>query len=82
MAGDLWGARLKKYGLLAQQTAKEAITEHLRPRSPYYLFEEGGDREVEYRSLFAIPEIFKTGTSGIVTARDHLATDLSEEELS
>ena len=80
--GELWGGRLKKYKFLAQENANEAITQLIRPRSPHYLFEETGSRESEYHSFASVPEIFRTGSSGIVTARDHLATDFSASELS
>jgi predicted helicase len=79
--GELWGGRLRKYESLAQQSAKEAIARRIEPSAPYYLFEEPSSGESEYRSLIPIPEIFRTGSSGIVTARDHLATDFSEDEL-
>src|SRR5689334_18051618 len=55
--GDIWGKRLEKYALTAEQTLENTEWASLQPATPFYLFaEQDAKLWDEYRRGFSISE--------------------------
>ncbi len=78
---DLWGTRTNKYQWLSGHTWKTTAWQRLEPRSPSYWFVPEVSRalEPEYQRGWALPEIFRTYSVGIVTARDKLTIQFNPD---
>ncbi|MDX9835157.1 MAG: type ISP restriction/modification enzyme [Desulfobulbus sp.] len=78
---DLYGVRDFKYEWLENREFQEDDYEKTKPLSPFYLFipqESGNEHYLKWTSL---PEIFPLNSVGIVTARDRLTIQDTENEL-
>ncbi|MDT0689246.1 type ISP restriction/modification enzyme [Salegentibacter sp. F188] len=79
---DCYGKRNDKYDFLANNNLKDIVFENLNYTQPYYFFvptnEEGRKK---YEAGFSFSKIFLKNVSGIVTARDSVVTDFSQESL-
>jgi len=79
---DLWGKRSDKYTSLSQSSAEHTEWEKIKPQAPFYEFVpvDAGHRE-EYDKGWKVTDVFRTGSNGVQTSRDHLVVALTEEEL-
>ena len=77
---DMWGDRTEKYhSLLASDVQNTEWTE-LQPTSPLYLFvPHSTEHEKEYETGWALPDIFHTYATAIVTGRDKLTLHRTPE---
>ena len=83
---DLWGQREGgddggKYGWLAANDVESTHWKELSPRSPQYLFVPMGENYEEYEKGWKLTDILPVNSVGIVTARDKLAIQWTEEEM-
>ncbi len=92
---DLWGVRELfgdtatgkelvggKYYWLEENDVSSTEWETLKPESPFYLFKpQNIDFCSEYEQFWKVTEIFPTHSSGIVTARDNLTIDFTENDI-
>jgi hypothetical protein len=82
LRADLYGDRQAKLGALADGSVSSTVWTEVCPRSPSYLFVVGeASRERRYRDGVALPEIFSVSTTGIITGRDAVLTDLDRGRL-
>ncbi|OCQ95307.1 DNA methyltransferase [Oscillatoriales cyanobacterium USR001] len=89
--GNLWGVREVyenkqliggKYHWLAENDVSSTDWEKLEPNTPFYLFKpQNVDVRAEYENSVKITEIMSINSVGIVTARDDLTIQWTEEEL-
>ncbi len=76
---DLWGSRITKYESLASGLTTAKIIE---PASPYYFFKYWDEtNSVDYMNGYALPDILRTNSSGIVTSKDHFVVSLDKASL-
>ena len=79
---DVFGTRKSKYDFLCEHTLDTLDWQKVNLSAPYYFFvpkdEKGKD---EYDKGFRIDELMPLNVTGVVTARDSLAIDISKEEL-
>ena len=84
---DLWGAREAgrgggKYGWLAANDVGTTEWTELAPRAPLYLFAPRDEAlRAEYEAGWSLPDIFPVNSVGVVTARDRLAVQWSEDDM-
>ena len=82
---DLWGPREGdggKYGQLDGNDVETTAWTELTPRSPDYLFVPRDEALAdEYRAGWKLTDILPVNSTGIVTARDKLAIQWTEEEM-
>ena len=84
---DLWGEREAglhggKYGWLAANDIASTRWAELSPKSPFYLFVPRNEELAEeYEAGWKLTEIFPVHSVGIVTARDGLAIQWTEEDM-
>lgn len=79
---DLWGTRKAKEGRLAS-SIMEIKWQRLETAEPYYFFVPFNAKFVKlYDTGFCLGEMFPTSSKGIITARDGLAVDFTESELT
>jgi predicted helicase len=82
LRADLHGTRQYKLRTLAATHVDTTGWEEVHPRPTAYLFTSVEDRlELEYRRGVPLPEIFPVSTSGVITGRDGMATDLDWKSL-
>jgi hypothetical protein len=82
LRADLYGRRRDKLVALAATHAGTTRWQTVEPTGPAFLFIAGDERlEREYRSGWALPEIFPVYSTGVITGRDGLATDLDRQAL-
>ena len=82
LRADLYGAREAKLQALGESDAASTPWAELRPQSPCYLWVAGeADGERRYRRELSLAEIFSVRTTGIITGRDAVLTDLDREAL-
>jgi predicted helicase len=82
LRADLYGEREAKLQTLLQADIASTPWAELRPQSPSYLWvagESDGDRR--YRRELSLAEIFSVRTTGIITGRDAVLTDLNRGAL-
>ena len=79
---DMWGLRENKYQTLFEKRVNDVEWKVLSPNSPFYFFipREEGLRE-EYEKGWKVNELFSINTNGIVTARDSIVIDFTDQEL-
>jgi hypothetical protein len=76
---DLWGSRSAKYESLASGSTLAKV---LLPASPYYFFKYWDEtNSADYMNGYALPEILRTNSSGIVTSKDHFVVSLEKASL-
>jgi len=79
---DQFGLREVKYNWLDTNDFKQGNYKKLKPESPWYFFiPRDTDKIKGYLEWKAINEIFPVNVTGIVTARDGLAIDFTENSL-
>ena len=79
---DLWGTRGEKYKSCQSGGIDSVKWRKVHPVSPgYYFIPRDNKAEAAYRSFYSVSEIFSDNVSGIVTARDHFATDINRDAL-
>ncbi len=77
-----FGTRKTKYAWLDIHDFRSTEWKQINPVSPYYLFIPRDDAlEAGYRRFPSIPEIFPINSVGIVTARDSLTIQWSEQKV-
>jgi hypothetical protein len=79
--GDLWGKRLAKYKIAAEESIATIVWQPIDPASPYYAFRhEDVERRAVYEKGWPLPAIFALNSVGMVTGRDRLAVHFSKSE--
>ena len=84
---DLWGPREVgadggKYRWLTANDVETTEWTELTPRSPYYFFVPRDEAlEDEYRAGWKLPDILPVNSAGIVTARDKLTIQWTDDEM-
>ncbi|MDR0522722.1 MAG: N-6 DNA methylase [Planctomycetaceae bacterium] len=79
---DVWGLADDKSQWLFKHTRTNSGFKKLFPQSPCYFFiPKKSDKDKNYNRGFSVAEMFPLNTSGIVTARDHLAVQFSFDEM-
>ncbi len=83
---DLWGERETesgggKYGWLASNDVESTDWTQLNPKSPQFPFIPRGPNEEEYERGWKLTDILPVNSVGIVTARDKLTIQWSEDDM-
>jgi Type ISP C-terminal specificity domain/Eco57I restriction-modification methylase len=79
---EVWGDRNAKYLWLSTHTLGDTVLSTISPDSPYYLLEpQDSSLRAEYNRGWSLPDIFSVHGIGMVTARDHLTTDVDANNL-
>ncbi len=79
---DFWGKRDIKNNQLFETDFNKIEWIELQPSEPFYLFSyQNIELKKEYRTWTAINEIFGINSIGIVTARDKLTIQFTEDEI-
>ena len=79
---ERYGTRQSKYAWLDDHDRGSTHWRQLNPISPFYLFVPRDEAlEAEYRKFTSIPDVFPVNSVGIVTARDRLTIQWSEEDV-
>ncbi len=79
---DLYGLREEKYEFLKGSKFNDLQMVEIKPRLNLLTFSSANeDIADEYSAGFSVSEIFRVGSSGIKTHRDHLVVDFTNEEL-
>lgn len=79
---DLWGERALKYEWLDQHTASTTEWVSLLPRPPYRFFAPWDVTIArEYDRYFPLEEVVRDRSVGMITARDSLTIQFSQEEI-
>ncbi len=79
---DLWGLRDDKYDFLKSNHFHTVHHQELSPSSPFYFFVPRQDRhKARYETYPQVNKLFRLGTVGAVTGRDHFTLSFSTEEL-
>jgi predicted helicase len=82
LRADLYGARGDKLRTLATTHVGTTAWEEIHPRPTAYLFTSADERlEQEYLRGLPLPKIFPVSTTGVITGRDGMATDLDWKTL-
>ncbi|MBR4219394.1 MAG: hypothetical protein IKR71_10195 [Bacteroidales bacterium] len=80
---DLYGTREEKYNYLQTHNLNDVEWQQLTPQAPSYFFvPKDFSLQKEYEKGFGVNELMKFGAFGIVTFRDELLVQYSQEELS
>ena len=78
---DLWGSRDAKLDDLIVSSFAQ-LTGQMNPSTPLFLFRQSAtDHVKEYLEWAKSTEIFPENSSGVMTVRDQIAIDFSEDEL-
>lgn len=79
---DLYGLRAQKYKWLDNHEFSKDNYTRIQPQSPYYLFVKRDTEKIKkYLKWKKINEIFPVNSVGIVTARDKLTIQFTEQEM-
>jgi len=79
---DLWGLRGKKYKELGEKDIRKIKYIEIGPVSPFYLFVPFNiELEQEYQKGWKITDVFLINSVGVVTARDKLTIQWTEEQI-
>lgn len=78
---ELFGLRQSKYDWLDKNEFKAEDFEELKPRSPFYLFRPKAAGNEHYLKWTSLPDIFPVNSVGIVTARDRLTIQGTENQV-
>jgi len=80
---DFWGKREQKNKQLNETEWNTIQWEGLQPSEPFYLFSyQNLDVKEQYNSWISVNQIFDINSVGIVTARDKLAIQFTENEIN
>lgn len=79
---DFWGNREVKNKQLYETEFSNIEWEELKPSEPFYLFNyQNLDLKKQYNHWISVNEIFDVNSIGIVTARDSLTIQFTENEM-
>lgn len=79
---EVWGKRKKKYEFLQHNTFQTINWEKIEPFAPwYYFFKIDEKKWIKYSEGWKITEIFKYNSVGIVTGRDKLTIQYTQEDV-
>lgn len=79
---DLYGKRQSKYDSLNELSFRDTPWQEITYQEPHYFFvQKDYEKEVSYKKGVSLADIFRENVTGIVTARDHLVINFSEENL-
>jgi Type ISP C-terminal specificity domain/N-6 DNA Methylase len=79
---DLWGLRMHKYQSLADGSKTNTAWNRLDPESPSYLLIRQRERvSGEYWNGWSLPKLFLVNSMGIMTKRDKIAIQFSQEQI-
>ncbi|GAB4549393.1 MAG: hypothetical protein OHK0023_13830 [Anaerolineae bacterium] len=79
---DLWGSRKDKYAWLDSHEMDNTDWQTLAPSTPFYLFvPQNTDLRAEYEQGWKVTDIFPVNSVGIVTARDDLTIQWTENDV-
>ena len=79
---ECYGTRESKYDWLDEHDCESTEWRKLNPVLPFYLFVPRDERlEAGYRRFTSIPDVFPVKSVGIVTARDRLTIQWSEQKV-
>ncbi|PKK82153.1 MAG: DNA methyltransferase [candidate division Zixibacteria bacterium HGW-Zixibacteria-1] len=80
---EMWGNRKGKYNKLHSSSTADTGWNRTLKQSPYYLFTNKDDIiQQEYTAYNKITKIFENYVVGIVTSRDNLVVDISNDGLA
>lgn len=80
---DLYGTREEKYRYLQTHNLNDVEWQQLTPQAPSFFFvPKDFSIQKEYEKGFGVNELMKIGAFGIVTFRDELLVQYTQEELS
>jgi hypothetical protein len=80
--GDLWGKRMEKYKIAAEETVKSLGWLGLEPVTPFYLFaRQNAELRGEYRRYPRLIDILPINVLGFQTHRDAFAVSFTEAEM-
>ncbi|RWQ46942.1 type ISP restriction/modification enzyme [Mesorhizobium sp.] len=78
---DLWGDRDAKLEALSTLTLR-ACLRPMNPVAPFYFFKQTSmGRSREFENWKTLPSIYRENSSGVMTVRDQIAIDFTEDEL-
>ena len=79
---DLWGDRESKYRNLSKSSITSLGYRGFSPTPPFLLFKaQDGEFAIEYDRRWKIADMFRQGSMGVVTARDHISIAFEDEPL-
>ena len=79
---DLWGMQEEKYEWLLKNNFENTDWEELEPNEPNYLFNpQNEEHRKQYELGWKVTDIFQENISSIVTARDKLTIQFTEDEM-
>jgi predicted helicase len=79
---DLWGAREDKYEWLNSNSIRTTEWMALKPKQDFYFFVPRDEELMaEYEKFIKITDVFPVNSVGIVTARDSLTIQWSEQDV-
>ncbi len=79
---DVWGNRKTKFDFLFDNTIDEINWEKIRLSEPSYLFLNKDEKvEKEYKKGIKVNELFPVNSVGIVTARDKMSIQDSQDDI-
>ena len=79
---DMWGSREEKYRTLLETDVQTMEWLQLQPTSPHYLFvPQASEQREKYEAGWEIPDIFQEHSTGVVTSRDKLTLQRTEQAL-
>lgn len=79
---DLFGSRINKYEICARTQLRSIDWHEIRPASPFYIFEATDHiLEADYRKSFSVVDIFPINGTGIITKRDRLCINFTQDEM-
>jgi hypothetical protein len=79
---DVWGRRLEKYQMTAEQSLADVKWRKLEPVSPFYLFvQQDAKLREEYSEGWNLTELFPMNVLGFQTHRDDFAISFTEREM-
>lgn len=80
--GDLWGRREVKYETLWRGSLSDTIQSELRPQKKYFMFYNANLRSLgRFDEGFGVNELFKSQSTGIISARDGFVVDFERGAL-
>ena len=79
---DLWGGRQKKYDYLAENNLNTVPFQEIQNKGPmYFMVPKDLRLEEKYNQGFAVNELFKISSVGVVTANDEILIATNKKEL-
>lgn len=79
---NLYGKRNEKYLFCSEKSVNNLSFENIKPKSPFYLFNECSSIDNSYSEFISLNEIFEYNSVGIVTSRDNFVLGFTKNEVS